>query len=144
MFKRYIAFQNILTKKFHKISNFMTLNLRSVSRVRLVVFNPYIPGPQSKYQLEQVDGSRRVVRQSKKEPKILLFDPDCPRGKMFAPLYSILHYFWFDMHDCLYKMDFGLFRATPHCPAPKGYIKVLSVFFQSSSIGLCPVKVSRF
>ena len=34
----------------------------------------------------------------------------------------------------------------PHTPgpAPRGYIKILIVFLQSSSIGLLPVKVSRF
>ena len=43
------------------------------------------------------------------------------RGKIFAPLYS-LHYLWFVNGTwlCLYKMDFGPFRATPPGPAPQG------------------------
>ena len=41
-------------------------------------------------------------------------------------------------------MDFGPFGATPPGPAPRGYIKILNVFLQASSIGLSPeLKRSR-
>ena len=63
---------------------------------------------------------RGVVWQSKKGPKILLFDlwwpPYIPLGQMFAPQYSIfITSVWYVTWLCLYKMDFGPFGATPSC-----------------------------
>ena len=55
--------------------------------------------------------------------------------------YSSLPLIWL----CLHKMDFGHFGAIhPPGPAPRGYVKITNVFLHSSSIGLSPVKVSRF
>ena len=86
----------------------------------------------------------------KKGPKILRFDlwwpPDMPLGKMFASLYSTLHYIWFDMeHDyvCTKWILDPLGPQSPG-PAPRGNIKILNMYLQSSSMGLSPVKVSRF
>ena len=78
---------------------------------------------------------RSCVTIKKKDPKSYLLthnDPQtCPRGKIFAPLYSTLYYLRFDMqHDCLYKMALGPFWATPHWPWPPG---VTSKFQMSSS-----------
>ena len=62
-------------------------------------------------------------------------------GDIFAPLYSTLHYLWFDMQHNYVCTKFIL---DPSGPCPQRLYQILNVFLQSSSLGLSPVKVSVF
>ena len=94
--------------------------------------------------LAQKGYRRSCMTITKKDPKSYFLT--CPRGKMFAPLYSTLRYLWFDMQQqdyvCTYvcSEDFGPIGATHPWPCPpRGYIKILPILLQSTFIGLSPV-----
>ena len=95
------------------------------------------------YSLSRAFGSCEL----KKDPKSYFLtseDPrHAPRVKSFAPRYSTLHFLWLDMQYDYVQNGFCTLRDhIPPGPVPRGYIKIMNVFLQSSSTGLSPVKVS--
>ena len=81
----------------------------------------------------------------KKDPKSYILTSSDPQTWPGAKsLHHCILLIWNATWLCLYKMDFGTFGATPPGLASRGNIRIPNVFLQSSSMGLSPVKVSRF
>ena len=73
-----------------------------------------------------------------------LVTPSHTPGAIFLHHYILLFITFDFICNMTMFVQKGFWTLQDPCPAPRGYIKIRNEFIQSSSIGLSPVKVSRF